>query len=78
MAASSAQSIVWRSICYFVSMCVVTSVFGLVSPAHSAGFPLICEPSVYTKSLGLHFLLWGFVSSIVVVAYGCIDMGVSL
>jgi hypothetical protein len=57
MAASSALFIVCRSCCDLMSMCVVMILFKLVTPALSVGFPFTCEPSVYTKSLGFHFLL---------------------
>ena len=57
MAASSALFVVCCSGCDLMSMCVVVSVFGLVTPPPSVGFPFACEPSVYTKSLGFHFLL---------------------
>ena len=52
MAASSALFIVCRYGCDLMSMCVVMSVLGLVTPAPSVGFPFTCEPSVYTKSSG--------------------------
>ena len=78
MAVSSALFIVCRFGCDLQSMCVVMSVFGLVTPAPCVGFSFTCEPSVYTKSLGFHFLLWGLVCSIVVVVCGCTSMGVSL
>ena len=55
MTASSALFIVCHSGCDLRSMLVVMSVFGLVTPAPSVGFPFTCEPSVYTKSLGFHF-----------------------
>ena len=49
------------------------SVIGLVTPAPSVGFPFTCEPSVYTKSFGFHFLLWSLVCKIdVVVCMLCI------
>jgi hypothetical protein len=67
MVASLALFIVCRSGCDLMSMCVVMSAFGLVTPAPSVGFPFTCDPSVYTKSFGLHFLLWIFVSRIDVV-----------
>ena len=78
MAASSALFIVCRFGCDFMAMCVVMSVFGLVTPALSVGLPFTCEPSVYTKSLGFHFLLWGLVCKFVVVVCECIGVGVSL
>ncbi len=57
MAASSALLIVCRYYgCDLMSMCVVMSVFGLVTHAPSVGFPFTYEPSVYTISLGFHFL----------------------
>ena len=75
MAACSAPFIVCRSSCDLMSTCVVMSVFGLVTPAHSVGFPFICEPSVHTKSFGFHFLLWGLVCRIDVVVCRCTCMG---
>ena len=46
MAASSALLIVCLSGCDLMSMCVMEFVLGFTTPAHSAGFPLTCEPSV--------------------------------
>ena len=59
-------------------MRVVISVFGLVTPAPSVGFPFTCEPSVYTQSFGFHFLLWGLVCRIDMVVCRCAGMSVSL
>ena len=67
MAASSALLMVCLSFWDLISMCVTSSVRGLTTPALSVLLPLTCEPSVYTKSLGFHFLLWGLVFNIVVV-----------
>ena len=78
MAASSALFIVCRSGCDLMSMCVMMSVFGLVTPAPSVGFPFTCEPSVYTQSFGFHFLLRRLVCRIGVVVCRCTGMGVSL
>jgi len=78
MAASSAMFIVCRSSYDLMSMCVVMNVFGMVTSSPSVGFPFTCEPSVYTKSLGFHFLLWGLVCMIVVVVCGCNGVGLSL
>jgi len=78
VAATSALLILCRSSCDLMSMCVVLSVFGLVTPAPSVGYPFFCEPSVYTKSLGFHFMLWGLVCRNVVVVCGCTGVGVSL
>ena len=63
-AASSVLLIVCLSFCYLMSMCVTLCVRGLTTHAPSVLFPLICEPSVYTKSLGFHVLLWGLVCKI--------------
>ena len=57
MAASSALLIVCLSFWDSISMCVTCSLRGLITPAPSVMLPLTCEPSVYTKSLGFHFLL---------------------
>ena len=78
MAASSALFIVCRSGFDLMSMCVVMSVFGLVTPAPIMGFPFTCEPSVYTKSFGFQFLLGRLVCRIDVVVCRCTGMGVSL
>ena len=78
MAASSDLFVVYRSDCDLMSIYVVMIVFGLATPAPSVGFPFTCEPSVYTKSFGLHFLLWSLVCRIDVVACRCTNMGVSL
>ena len=67
MAASSALLMACLSFWDLISMCVTCSVRGLTTPAPSVLLPLTCEPSVYTKSLGFHFLLCGLVLSIVVV-----------
>ena len=77
MAASSALFIVCRSGCDLMSMCVVVSVFGMATPAPTVELPFICEPSVYTKYPGFHFLLLGLVFIIVVVVCGCTGVGVS-
>jgi hypothetical protein len=78
MAASSALLIVCLYFWDLISMCVTCAVRGLTTPAPSVLLPLTCEPSVYTKSLGFHFLLWGLVFSIVGVWCGCIGVGMSL
>ncbi len=78
MAASSALLIVYLSFWDLITMCVTCSVRGLTTPAPSVLLPLTCEPSVYTKSLGFHFLLWSLVFKIVVVSCVCIGMGMSL
>jgi hypothetical protein len=67
MAASSAMLMVCLSFWDLTSMCVTCNVRGLTTPAPSVLLPLTCEPSMYTKFLGFHFLLWGLVFSIVVV-----------
>ncbi len=59
MAASSALLTVCLSFWDLISMCVACSVRGLTTPAPNVLLPLTCEPSVYTKSLGFHFLLCG-------------------
>jgi len=59
-------------------MCVTCCVRGLTTPAPNVMLPLTCEPSVYTKSLGFHFLVGGLVFSIVVVWRVCIGVGMSL
>ena len=56
----------------------VCSFRGLTTPAPSVLFLFTCEPSVYTQSLGFHFLLWGLVCKIVGVWCVCIGMGTSL
>ena len=71
MAASSALLIVCI-FCDLMSMCVTFCVRGLTTPARSVLLLFTCEPSVHTKSLGFHFLLWGWVFSIVVVWCVCI------
>jgi hypothetical protein len=73
MAASSALLIACRSDCYLISTCAVVLVYGLTTSAPSIGLPLICEPSVYTKSRGLHFRLWGFVCCIFIIV--CVFSG---
>ena len=78
MTAISALFIVCRFGCDLMSMYVVMSVFGLVIPAPSVGFPFTYEPSVYTKSFGFHFLLRGLVCRIDVVVCRCTYMDVSL
>ena len=68
MAASSARLIVCLS--YFwdvIAICVTCPVRELTTPTPNVLLPLTCEPSVYTKSLGFHFLLCGWVCKIVVV-----------
>ncbi len=77
MAANSALFIVCRSDCDLTSMCVMVCAFGLTNPAPSVGLPLTCEPSAYTKSLGIHYC-WGLVCSIVVVLCGWTGEGMSL
>jgi hypothetical protein len=78
MAASSALLIVRLSVWNSIYMCVMCSVRGLTTPAPSALLPFTCEPSVYKKSLGFHFMLWGLVCSIVGVLCVCIGVGMSL
>ena len=78
MAASSALLIVCLSFWDLISMCIMCSVFGLTTPAPSVLLPLTCEPSVYTKSIGFHFLVWGFVCRIVGVWGMCAGAGISL
>ena len=79
MAASSTLLIVCLSFWYLISMCVVCSFLGLTTPAPSVLFPFTCEPSVYTKSLGFHFLLWGLVCNYIMgVCCVCIGEGISL
>ena len=67
MDASSALLIVCLSFGDLIVMCVTCPVRELTTPAPNVLLPLTCEPSVYTKSLGFHFLLWGRVFKIVVV-----------
>jgi hypothetical protein len=67
MAASSALLILCLSFWDLISMCATCYVRGLATPAPNVLLPLTCEPSVYKKSLGFHFLLCGLVFSIVVV-----------
>ena len=57
MAASSARLIVCLSFWDLIAMCVTCPVRWLIAPAPNVLLPLTCEPSVYTKSLGFHFLL---------------------
>ena len=59
MAASSALLILLRFGCDLMSLCVLMSVFGLLTPAPSGEVAFTCELSVYTQSLRFHFLLWG-------------------
>jgi hypothetical protein len=49
-----------------------------ITPAPSVLLPLTCEPLVYTKSLGSHFMLGDLVFGIVVVWCGWIGVGMSL
>ncbi len=65
MAASLALFIVCHSGCDLMSMYMVMIVLGLVTSAPSVGFPFTCEQSLYTKSLGFHFLSWGLIYRIV-------------
>ena len=78
MAASSAQLIVCRFGCNFISMCIMVFVRGLMSPAPKVGFPLTCEPCVYTKSCGFHFRLWDRISAMSggVGGLTCVDVSV--
>ena len=76
MAARSALMIVCRSGCDLMSMCVMMFVLGFTTPAPIVGFPLTCEPSVYTKSLGFHLRLCCLVWSIVVFGGGWVGVGV--
>ena len=46
MAASSARLIVCLSGCYFISICVVVRVLGLIMDAPKVGLPVTREPSV--------------------------------
>ena len=78
MAVSSALLIVCLSFWDLISMCVTFSFRGLTTPAPCALLPFTCEPSVYTQSLGFHFLLWGLVCKIVGVWCVCIGVGTSL
>jgi len=59
-------------------ICVMGCVRGLTTPTPSVLLPLTCEPSMYTNSLRLHFLLSGLVFSIVGVWCVCIGMGMYL
>ena len=77
-AASSALFSVCHCGCDLMLMCVVMGVFGLVTPAPSVGLPFTCEPSVYTKSFGFHFLVWRLVYRLDVFVYRCTGMGISL
>jgi hypothetical protein len=61
MAASSALLIMCLYFWDLISIGVTCVVRGLTTPAPIVLLPLTCEPSVYTKSLGFHFLLWGLV-----------------
>ena len=47
IAVSSAMLIVCLSGCNLTSICVVVCVEGLTMDAHSVGFPVFWEPSVY-------------------------------
>ena len=76
MAASYALFILCRFGCDLMLMCVMVLVLGLATPDPRMGLPLICEPSVYTKSRGVHFRFWGLVCSIRVVVCGCTIAGV--
>ena len=78
MAASSALLIVCLSSWDSIYMCVTCVFRGLTTPAFSVLLPFACEPSVYTKSLGFHFLLWGLVCKIMGVWCVCIGVGTSL
>ena len=78
MAASSALLIACLSIWDLIDMCVTCPARGLTTPAQSVLLPLTCGPSAYTKSLGFHFLLWGWVFKIAVVRCVCIGVGMSL
>ncbi len=78
MATSSALLIVCLSFGEMIAICVTCPVRGLTTPSPSVLLPLTCEPSVYTKSLGFLFLLWGWVFKIVVVWCVCIGVGMSL
>jgi len=71
MAAKAAILIGFRSSCDLISMCVILFLQGLATPE-----PLICEPSVYTKSWGLHFRLWGLVSCMFAAVCGFIGVSV--
>jgi hypothetical protein len=57
MVASSTRLIVCLSVCDLMSICVMVCVRGFTTPAPNVLLPLTCEPSVYMKSLGSHFLL---------------------
>jgi hypothetical protein len=78
MAASSTQLIVCRFGCDFISMCIMVFTRGLMSPAPKVGFPLTCEPCVYTKSCGFHFRLWDRISAMSggVGGLTCVDVSV--
>lgn len=76
MAASLALLIVCLSGCDLISVCVMVFVRGLTTPAPRVGLPLICEPSVHTKSWGFHFRLWGLVCSMFVCVCGFTGAGV--
>jgi len=76
MAASFALLIVCRSGCDLMSMCVMGFDLGFTTPAPNVGFPLTCEPSVYTKSRGFHLWLCGLAWSIVVFGRGRVGVGV--
>ncbi len=57
---------------------MLVSVLGLATSAPSVGLPFTCEPSVYMKSLGFHFMLRGLVYSIVVIVCDLIGAGLSV
>ena len=78
MAASSARLIVCLYFWDLIAICVTCPVRKLTTPAPNVLLPLTCEPSVYTKSLGFHFLLCGRVFQIVVVLCIWIGVGMSL
>ena len=54
MAASSALLIVCLSGCDLISICVMVLCLGSTTDALSVGFPVICDPYVYMKSVGVH------------------------
>ena len=54
MASNFARLIVCLSGCDFTSTCVVVRVMGLATDALCGGLPVLCDPSVYNKSLGFH------------------------
>jgi hypothetical protein len=65
MVASSAPLIVCLSGCDLISIWVVVWVRGFTTDAPRVGFPVICDPSVYTKIYGFHVAWKGLIEGFV-------------